>query len=727
MDKSYVNLYDSSKIKPAYKNIYNNYVPDKQSAISTYLDESDIIKRYLDLYGNEYKNEPEAKKSILDNYDRNTINNLFYEYKDKQNELHYFNPFVESDQQDFLNLLIKEGQFKQGYILKNNDGEDVLSFNAHKRKLLNSVIDKIIELHENKLLDINNKIPLYKIKIYFKKNYQYEGENIPDSRYWVNFIKYNTFSSEKPWIQNGNSIEKTVNLNWLKKYLLNEELFTNFNKFNDLFDKKVKYETFVMKTEYFGEKLSLKNGNNFLDFSNFSFESCNDFRYNTIFPSFWLNWYIPSGFFRKRSWIKTNFTFNISIEPNEKSFNDEIFTLSRKNFDKLFLKAIKEGDFEDDIFKGVLLNMSDSIYSLTYNYLQSNKQIKAPKSNIEIDFNDIKFTTKKRRESPISSNFSNFEKSLNYMTKSEDFIDMSLKPNPLESNNIIKPVQVVYYENNPIWYINSDDLNDKTKYINISNNLINNMYRDKNYIIINLKDNKDFYEEFIKMNKDNDSLTLDNFNNLHSTKEKILYAFKTWIKWSKDKAKGGQKDINFVFNKDNNNNETFLLKTLKENKFLNIDIKNIPLKLFKTFASHIDNNYNLNRPYIEEIVFNELEYKKFKEKLLKNGIVPRIKYKIQKLESALKANNIEINNKLLEFNDPEILLQNYNLLLGKLILPSKEKIYYVDEKNNSLLYDLNLFDLWEINLSGNKYYFENLTDLNKYIYKYIEIHKENIN
>ncbi|AXE60973.1 hypothetical protein DA803_02670 [[Mycoplasma] phocae] len=145
----------------------------------------------------------------------------------------------------------------------------------------------------------------------------------------------------------------------------------------------------------------------------------------------------------------------------------------------------------------------------------------------------------------------------------------------------------------------------------------------------------------------------------------------------------------------------------------------------KTFIAKDEDKFIFNSPYNEELTFNDKEFKNFKEQLEKTGVTPRVKFKIEKLQNYLKSNGLNVNDYLLSFNDPEIILQNYRLLLNSLILPSRQKAYYVDGDKKNLL-DLNFFDLWEIEINKCKYHFATLEDLNNFVYKYINNFKKEI-
>ena len=76
MDPHKLNLVDFSKFRKAYKDIHGNYTDDLSSAIRSYLPEFAIVKRYYDHRNQPFKDEEDAKNSIIKNAIDDIVENI---------------------------------------------------------------------------------------------------------------------------------------------------------------------------------------------------------------------------------------------------------------------------------------------------------------------------------------------------------------------------------------------------------------------------------------------------------------------------------------------------------------------------------------------------------------------------------------------------------------------------------------------------------------------------
>ncbi|MDD1378652.1 hypothetical protein PT310_03370 [Metamycoplasma hyosynoviae] len=152
---------------------------------------------------------------------------------------------------------------------------------------------------------------------------------------------------------------------------------------------------------------------------------------------------------------------------------------------------------------------------------------------------------------------------------------------------------------------------------------------------------------------------------------------------------------------------------------------------FKNFIQHKEtkNNslvYQLNNPYSSLTTFkDDAEIADYLRKIKIDGIKPIARYIIVGLESTLSSHGIKMLFNELGFNDPSTITNNYRAILQKLILPSTEKIFYVNNGHKYLM-DLKYFNLWNIELNNEKYYFENSRDVTKFIIKYVNLNAKPI-
>ncbi|MDD7896475.1 hypothetical protein [Metamycoplasma hyosynoviae] len=237
--------------------------------------------------------------------------------------------------------------------------------------------------------------------------------------------------------------------------------------------------------------------------------------------------------------------------------------------------------------------------------------------------------------------------------------------------------KITYYNNKPTFYKNSQN-----KFINLSNKIkINNNYFD--CITPNEKINK-----------------IEIMNVQNTIKEQNDFSLIRKIGYIDDY-------LNY-----------FNLEGLQTFKFKN----------FIQYRETKNNSliYQLNNSYSQLTTFkDDAEIADYLRKIKIDGIKPIARYIIVGLESTLSSHGIKMLFNELGFNDPSTITNNYRAILQKLILPSTEKIFYVNNGHKYLI-DLKYFNLWNIELNNEKYYFANSRDVTKFIIKYVNLNAKPI-
>ncbi|GAA8716106.1 hypothetical protein oki361_21940 [Helicobacter pylori] len=210
------------------------------------------------------------------------------------------------------------------------------------------------------------------------------------------------------------------------------------------------------------------------------------------------------------------------------------------------------------------------------------------------------------------------------------------------------PQTITYYKNKPIFY---NDANNN--FINISNKeIINND-------LLSL----------INLNKNDENL----WNNSNKT-QSLIKSHNSFAKNSK------------IIIDDDYSEDVLYIDEDKLEKFFNF---------IKYNKSDDDNNihYILNNSYILERTFeSEGKIQDYLNMMRVSGILPESRYIIVGLESTLKAHGIKMLTEELGFNSPDIILNNPEAILQKLILPSTKKVFY-EHKGEKYLLDIKYFNL----------------------------------
>ncbi|AXE60977.1 hypothetical protein DA803_02690 [[Mycoplasma] phocae] len=712
LDETIINEYDPKKIKPAYKTIYENYTDDQKFSITSYLNEAEIIKRYLDISGNEFRYYNEAVQSISDSYNKNIIENLLYQYQSPDKKTHYFNPFSKFDQRRFFNLLRTDNKnIINGYKIQ-DDNENYNLLVDYENKFFNEIFLDIFRKYVSILKRKIEETNIYKIVLFPSINEEYYGDPklVPkwDFKFLINGKKNGWNEKHNEGNLNYNRLEKYVSKKWIKKYLSEQQYAEN----HKIFKSMISY-LYPLKKEidddFYNIVFTRKfKKNSFLDFENLNFNAfMPELKYKR-FADTSIEWYNFKKFgeFFKSLKIEDIFGFNISIDIDKEKLWNEVFNIDKLEFQSIFNETLNQTTFKEIEFKNELKKLSNFFYNAHLNYFKNSVDDHVVvSSQVDFGYSKINYFSKKGSDNYVNNSKENIFDNLfaNDWLNKDDF--------SLYSQNYLQKFknEIIHLNKNPIW--NNGD--------NISNYKI--VKNNDNLLMVLLDQYKNNYFDIIQSNLRKEDISYnENFNNLNSFDEKIEYILNHWVKLSKAKKILLSDDISSKVG------ETQLLDTLKNHAFLNIeDDINLSLIMKKTFIAKDEDKFIFNSPYNEELTFNNKEFKNFKEQLEKTGVTPRVKFKIEKLQNYLKSNGLNVNDYLLSFNDPEIILQNYRLLLNSLILPSRQKAYYVDGDKKNLL-DLNFFDLWEIEINKRKYHFATLEDLNNFVYKYINNFKKEI-
>ncbi|WP_036444912.1 hypothetical protein, partial [Metamycoplasma hyosynoviae] len=704
MDPIKLNPVDFSKIKRAYKDIHGNYTDDLSSVIRSYLPEFAIVKRYYDHRNQPFKDEENAKNSIIKNSTEDIVENIFYKLKYSSNGTtkdKYYNPLNENDINELMydiyhkNVLADQTKTRKALHLKDESGnEKLLSYKGNDGDFFNNLFTNAIKDFTNQAVKRHYKVTLRLPRMDDMKKYEDYGK-----AYFESFSSNN----DNEWIVNNDKTElyKHVDEEWLKKYYYDLEILKNSeaaNKFvNNNFKREYSSRTTKVKNPNYGKGGGRHRGphagpkpidseyithiywdhlaklkGSFLDFKNLILIAKQfkpDRNYVTVLE--------------KDKWTYNNFGVEINVEFDKENFKNKMNNLKNKfdespeklkMFQSLLINAIRklntnqenkdevEKYFENQIIDTTIWNM---LYDVFKNEL--NKFIENVYKNNDRNYSELKFSDLQTHyKNDLDNNWDNWVNNLN-LTSVFNILDIKL--------TLIK--EITYYNANPTFYKDN-----KNRLINLSNKIkINNNYFD----LVN--PNEKINETKI-MNVQNTIKEQNNFSLIR----KIDY----------------MDDYSNYFN----------LEGLQTFKFKN----------FIQYREIKDNSlvYQLNNSYSQLTTFkDDAEIADYLRKIKIDGIKPIARYIIVGLESTLSSHGIKMLFNELGFNDPSTITNNYRAILQKLILPSTEKIFYINNGHKYLM-DLKYFNLWNIELNNEKYYFANSRDVTKFIIKYVNLNAKPI-
>lgn len=423
MDSNKLNLVDFSKFKKAYKDIYENYTDDLSSVIRSYLPEFAIVKRYYDHRNQPFKDEEDAKNSIIKNATDDIIENVFYKLEYSSNGIvkdKYYNPYNPNDINELMNDIYNKNVLQEAYMrdtlkLKDKDGnERLLSYKGNIDNLFTN-------LFNNAIMDFTNQAVKKRYKITLKLP---RMDNMGYKNFGRAYFEEFSSSADDEWIVNNDRAEiyKYVDEEWIKKYFNDFEIVKN-NSFAKEFIKN-------NFTKYYSEQKSksIKDPNHtkysnhggrggrggsgrseyrsydywdhfaklkgkFLDFKNLILSAKN-----------YHNEYNIVTILEKDRWTYNNFGIEINIEFDRENFKNKMnnlkneFTNDLDEFKSLLEKSIQklminekdrnntEKYFENFENDSVVLNM-------LWDYFRSelNKFAESGINNVKNYFNGFKF------------------------------------------------------------------------------------------------------------------------------------------------------------------------------------------------------------------------------------------------------------------------------------------------------------------------------------------------
>ncbi|MGZ9413799.1 hypothetical protein [Mycoplasma sp. Z386] len=697
--------YDREKIKPAYRDIFGNYVDNQRLAIDSYISENRIVKKYFDSFNNPFDTQEEAQLSIVEGIKENLTYNPFYEFKVKElNHPEYdlkINPFIQDDINKLYEKLskndisvrhkddlenVKINQEKQGITLNGND------YIYHRNNTdLENYLENIMNNFIDDLFDMKNENVF---KLQFKLVETKGDKNKTNSGFEVSIN-----DNESNWSiiqndENGLTLEKNVSQNYIDKYNVENVLETMKNS-NDYFttDLEQKYNFFVNKV---GDVTLRLKDKNFLSINHMHIKTKTKWKLDerAIVRYFGFSKApvsILDSYDSARAWN------NFDIEVNLK-------------LDKYKLKRVLENRVKNLNIKTLKQQMISTLDKMFKNNSQLKEKYKEFNNDLLLDIE-----SKEELIQKIKDQIDNLLLSYDYVSYN---IKNSIYKNKVETikqkinnfNSLIKSeiIQQLKDKRNSKYYIYSRhkflSLNDKFVYKNQNNISLFENIEKSDYTIINHKKivKNPFNNQKIKYINKTDS-TINGLNQLRSI----------WLDYYKNnKDKKDEKLFNIL--------ENFSEYFRKNKEFLFLE--NTKIGILKNFISIDDSekkiyNYNSRYTNITELA-NQTEESNLEEYLFKR-MKPKERYYIPGLKSTLISRGQPFREELFEFNDPKIFQLNYRLILGKLILPVAERRFYV-ENNKSIEIKSNYYNLWTIDLNNQELFFDSQEGMMSYLKDYIK-------
>ena len=683
MDPNKLNLVDFSKMKKAYKDIHGNYSDDLDSVIRSYLPEFAIVKRYYDHRNQPFKDPEAAKNSIIQNSADDIVDNLFYKlnyhYNGQTIEKHY-NPYnkydIEELMQDIYDRKVLGTETKTFQALKLNDedgNERLLSYKGQIENFFTTLFNNAIKDFTNQAAKKRYKVTL-KLPRMDNMNYPNYGK-----AYFKNFAS----DSSNEWQYNGTQTEiyKYVDEEWIEKYFeelevlkkndkANEFVSKNFNRYySKRLTKEIKNPNYKSngngrQREYFTRAYY----NHYADLKG----DFLDFKYLNLAAENYHDEYQIITILNHDRWTYNNFGMEINVEFDKEDFENKINSLKNEFMEK-------SNSFNK--FQNLLINAIEKINKTKYrNYFNNldngNSLLKMLYEVFKQQLNDFTINnTNNKQSNYVGLKFNDSkiyyqDKNDNNWTNSLINLNLWKSFNGLSVN--INTINITYYKTLPIFY-----KNENYNFINLTN-------KDK-------KSNE--YFDFIKPNE-----IIELINN-----EKFTESQKQLAK---------ERKLNYIDNYSN----YFYLENLETFKYKN----------FIQYKESSNGSYQLNNSYSSLKTFkDDTEVNAYLKRIKEDGILPETRYTIVGLESTLDSNGIKMLLDELGFNDPSTITNNYRMILQKLILPSTEKIFYLNNGHKYLL-DLKYFNLWNVKINNEKYHFESSQAITKFIINYVNLNAKPI-
>ncbi|UUD36734.1 Uncharacterised protein [Mycoplasmopsis californica] len=306
--------YDLNKVSAVYFDSDSNPVHSKEEAYNSFLEEKNIIKKYKGLTPNKiFDTEQEAMEDIKANLLKSSLKTFIKKGEEK------INPFNEKSLQSLITDLYENNDNNLNNniysALKLDNGEYVILPKNEVKGLLSTLASDIytdIWISSHQFLDIkltwktDNSTPISKYASGDKYGY-------------IDWKEWESFDSEEQWKKVGYSLQKTVNDNWIKQYLLNHK-----TDIEDLLDINIVKEDASWYQKYNGVQGNLKKGLRFFDFTKLLVKS--EANFSTQYMHGWSDYRYPIDLWNIHS--RGNVNFNLHLET---SYNvDAIFNAMKK-------------------------------------------------------------------------------------------------------------------------------------------------------------------------------------------------------------------------------------------------------------------------------------------------------------------------------------------------------------------------------------------------------------
>ncbi|ADE19625.1 hypothetical protein [Mycoplasma crocodyli] len=697
IDNDCATTLENKKLHPAYKEINSGYVHSPQMAALSYIPEYAIVKRYEDNLGNKYR-EKDAAIESMKKYDKKLLFKNAYINFDNN----FYNPFIKEDVNNFINRVVysdNANNIKKKKVIFKNDDKYITVDPNKESEILNNLKNELKVNLKNILMENNNSLKYFKVSLFmddakneisdfnsnnysFDKDFAYFDVNdkwllgdyltdaFEDRDDYGNFILiYKKLVTRLYNYYSLNDLNNTIvgEIEPLEK----KQKIKSLNKVTDTFSHDGFYDLvdgYYWYGQYFA---SLQENKNFLNQNKLEIKT--HFKQKTYHQKSSLTWAYPATIFNEYRGNK-NFGIRIKVELDI----DKL----RERFEYIFDRLIRR---------------EKKHVNIIFNELVSKINNKSLINNI-IDNKNNKFTSEY-----FISEKSNFkiEKKLNDLEiekQINNFFETGINSLNFDAKGF-----VYKFDNEIIAYRSGDEIV----------NLIFNKHLAENHLF-------GFDEEDFIINTNKTFMRMSNFltnNEKNNNKIDIISNDNEYIKQYSIYVNS---KINKIFNSiKNNENEIFINNDPK----LYIVLNNTKLEL-RTSLTNIKRTNNLLdfrffKNYNDETVSKKIISENDYLKTLNHK--PKIFYFVSGLESSLEANGLKLPTKFLEFNDEVILVLNNRIILDKLLNRSMEKIYVeLDANNNKKMFNLNIFNVYMLNINGNKIYFDDLENINKYINRYID-------
>ncbi|WP_436358559.1 hypothetical protein ACR34G_03385 [Mycoplasma sp. 480] len=699
--------YDREKIKPAYRDIFGNYVDNQRLAIDSYISENRIVKKYFDSFNNPFDTQEEAQLSIVEAIKENLTYNPFYEFKVKEvNQPEYdlkINPFIQDDIDKLYEKLskkdviirhkddlenVKINQEKQGITLNGNDyiyHRDNTDLENYLENVMNHFIDDLFDMKNENVFKLQFKL----VETKGDKNKSNNGFEVS-----VNDNESNWYIMQND--ENGLTLEKNVSQNYIDKYNVENVLETMKNS-NDYFttDLEQKYNFTVNKV---GDVTLRLKDKNFLSINHMHIKTktkwkLDEYAFLRLLGFSKAPVSILDSYDSARAWNNFNIEVNLKLDTNKlkRVFENRIKNLNIQTLNNQIVltlnKMFKNNSQLKERYKEFNNDLMLDVESKKKFISESNKQLISWLPEYIYSYENS--ISKQSNKKTVNKNL-NFS-SLPFLIKDR-----------LADNKLL--IYRIFTKNKFF------SLNDKFVYKNQNNISLFENIEKNDYTIINHQKliKNPFNNQKIKYINKTDS-TINGLNQLRSI----------WLDYyENNKTKKDEKLLKIL----GNFNQYFL----KNKEFLFLE--NTKIGILKNFISVDDEekkiyNYNSRYTNITELA-NKTEESNLEEYLLKR-MKPKERYYIPGLKSTLISRGQPFREELFEFNDPKIFQLNYRLILGKLILPVAERRFYV-ENNKSIEIKSNYYNLWTIDLNNQELFFDSQEGMMSYLKDYIKYRTKKI-